>query len=79
MRFISTPETGPNAERGQWNDSCNLLAVRPGVVLAYDRNEAANEFLSAQGVEVLTVPGGELGRGRGGPRCMSCPISRDPA
>lgn len=79
LRFISTPETGPNAERGQWNDSCNLLAVRPGVVLAYDRNEAANEFLSAQGVEVLTVPGGELGRGRGGPRCMSCPISRDPA
>ncbi|MDO5034832.1 MAG: arginine deiminase [Actinomycetaceae bacterium] len=78
LRFISTPETGPNAERGQWNDSCNLLAVRPGVVVAYDRNEAANEFLDSQGVEVLTVPGGELGRGRGGPRCMSCPVSRDP-
>lgn len=79
LRFISTPETGPNAERGQWNDSCNLLAIRPGVVVAYDRNEAANEFLDQQGVEVLTVPGGELGRGRGGPRCMSCPIARDPA
>lgn len=79
LRFLTTPESGPNAERGQWNDSCNLLAIRPGVVVAYDRNERSNEYLASQGVEVLTVPGGELGRGRGGPRCMSCPISRDPA
>ncbi|MDO5049164.1 MAG: arginine deiminase [Actinomycetaceae bacterium] len=76
LRFLTTPESGPNAERGQWNDSCNLLALRPGVVVAYDRNERANEYLMSEGVQVLTVPGGELGRGRGGPRCMSCPVVR---
>ncbi|MDO5728589.1 MAG: arginine deiminase [Actinomycetaceae bacterium] len=76
VRFLTVPESGRDAERGQWNDACNLLAVRPNVVVAYDRNERANEFLEEAGIRVLTVPGGELGRGRGGPRCMSCPTDR---
>ncbi|MDF5756799.1 arginine deiminase [Spongiactinospora sp. TRM90649] len=65
------------AEREQWDDGCNVLAIEPGVVVAYDRNTTTNNFLSERGVEVVTVPGGELGRGRGGPRCMSCPLERD--
>lgn len=76
LQFLTVPESGRDAERGQWNDACNLLAVRPNVVVAYDRNERANEFLEEAGIKVLTVPGGELGRGRGGPRCMSCPTDR---
>lgn len=67
------------AEREQWDDGTNVLALSPGVVVAYDRNVATNSMLRRRGIEVLTVPGGELGRGRGGPRCMTCPIERDPA
>jgi arginine deiminase len=67
------------AEREQWDDGNNLLAVEPGVVFAYERNEATNTMLLRQGIEVITAHGDELGRGRGGPRCMSCPIERDPA
>ncbi len=65
------------AQREQWDDGCNVLAVSPGVVVAYERNVTTNAYLAENGIEVITVPGGELGRGRGGPRCMSCPIERE--
>jgi len=65
-----------SAQREQWDDGCNVLAVEPGVVVAYERNVTTNAYLAENGIEVLTVAGGELGRGRGGPRCMSCPIER---
>jgi arginine deiminase len=65
-----------SAQREQWDDGCNVLAVEPGVVVAYERNVTTNAYLVENGIEVLTVAGGELGRGRGGPRCMSCPIER---
>jgi arginine deiminase len=65
------------AEREQWNDANNTLAVQPGVVVAYERNVATNEILDTAGIEVHTIPSYELPRGRGGPRCMSCPIERD--
>ena len=66
-----------SASREQWDDGCKVLAVSPGVVVAYERNVTSNAYLQDHGIEVITVPGSELGRGRGGPRCMSCPIERD--
>jgi arginine deiminase len=66
-----------DAAREQWNDSTNTLAIEPGVVVTYSRNERTNESLRESGIEVLEINGSELARGRGGPRCMSCPLSRE--
>jgi arginine deiminase len=78
VRMLAADQDPRAAAREQWDDGCNLLALEPGVVLAYQRNTVTNRYLREQGLEVLEIPGSELGRGRGGPRCMSCPIERDP-
>jgi arginine deiminase len=74
-------DTGPDpvvAEREQWDDGNNTLALAPGVIVAYERNARTNARLEDAGIEVLTIAASELGTGRGGPRCMSCPAARDP-
>nr|WP_225954320.1 arginine deiminase [Kibdelosporangium phytohabitans] len=79
LRVIDTGLDSVTAEREQWDDGNNTLALAPGVVVAYERNVETNARLEDAGVEVLRISGSELGSGRGGPRCMSCPINRDSA
>ena len=65
------------AQREQWNDGSNTLCIAPGTVVTYERNYVTNDLLDKKGIKVLAIPSAELSRGRGGPRCMSCPVNRD--
>jgi arginine deiminase len=78
LRVIDTGLDPVTAEREQWDDGNNTLALAPGVVVAYERNAETNARLADSGIEVLPIAASELGTGRGGPRCMSCPVARDP-
>lgn len=78
MRVVETGGDDYVRERTQWDSGANLVCASPGVVFAYDRNVLTNTLLRKAGIEVITIAGGELGRGRGGGHCMTCPIIRDP-
>jgi arginine deiminase len=77
VHALKTPIDERGAQREQWNDGTNFLAIAPGVIYGYERNTTTNTFLRQNGIEIVSVAGEELGRGRGGPRCMSCPIERE--
>ena len=78
LRVLRAPIDKMGAQREQWDDGNNFLAVAPGVVLGYERNTTTNRYLADEGIEIIPVAGSELGRGRGGPRCLTCPIEREP-
>jgi arginine deiminase len=77
LKLVPTAGDEFEAERTQWDDGNNVVALEPGVVVAYERNEATNAKLAKAGIEVLAIAGQELGRGRGGGHCMTCPIVRE--
>jgi arginine deiminase len=79
LHQIDTGLDPVTAEREQWDDGNNTLAVAPRLAVAYERNQQTNSRLEEAGIEVIAIQGSELGSGRGGPRCMSCPIDRDDA
>jgi arginine deiminase len=78
LHHIDTGLDPVTAEREQWDDGNNTLALAPRLAVAYERNDGTNSRLEEAGIEVIRIAGSELGSGRGGPRCMSCPIARDP-
>ncbi len=78
LKLVTTGGDEFEAERNQWDDGNNVVALEPGVVIGYERNEATNAKLAKAGIEVLAIAGSELGRGRGGGHCMTCPVVRDP-
>ena len=76
LQFIWPDATAAELSREQWNDGFNMLALAPGKVIAYSRTPRSNKAMRNAGIDVIEIEGSELGRGRGGPRCMSCPVER---